>query len=396
MRRLSKEAGFILPLVALCLAVLMGYAGIAVDVGFLEYRDEAQVSATDAAAIGASQALVSQNCPDSNAAQTAADTDAANNGFTNGGNVTVTVYNPPPTGPYSGDECAVSVQITTYHVQTFFSKLFGYPDGMNETTAAVSSATTSANGCVYLLDPAGTPDFHGAKMTAPGCAILMNGSPTFDGGDLDWSFIGYAGSDTVHGTKFDNASPEPMLPVADPCPEITGCSYLANNPPSTANCGPLVVTNGEVNPGCYTTFSGSFTMNPGLYVLTGNNSVNGATITGSGVTIYVASSATGIDFHGSKLTLSACTTSCSGGAVAGVLYYQVPANTSSLTLAGPTGSYSGLIYAPTSSVTYDGNAGSGYTVMVFDDWTLNGTGGGMTFASPPPNQSIIKEASLAE
>jgi hypothetical protein len=396
MRRLSKEAGFVIPLVALCLAVLMGFAGIAVDVGFLEYRDQAQESATDAAAMGASQALASRSCASPSAATSAADTDAASNGFTNGGNIAITVFNPPQTGPYAGNNCAVSVQIATQHVATFFSRLFGYAGGMNETTSAVGLVVTNANGCVYLLNSAGTPDFHGAKMAAPGCALLMNGSPTFSGGDIDFSFIGYAGSDTVHGTKFEEASPEPMLSVADPCPEITGCNYLANNPPSTSSCGPLVIINGMVSPGCYTTFGGSFTMNPGLYVLTGNNSLNGSTVTGSGVTLYVTSTATAIDFHGSKLTLSACTTSCSGGAVANVLYYQVPANNSALTLAGPTGSYSGLIYAPTASVTYDGNGGSGYTVMVFDDWTLNGTGGGMTFASPPPNQSLINEAVLAE
>jgi hypothetical protein len=288
------------------------------------------------------------------------------------------------------------VTLNNSSTQTFFSRLFGYPNGMPETTSAVGLAASSGNGCVYLLDPAGTPDFHGAKMTAPGCSLLMNGSPTFSGGDVDFSDIGYAGSDTVHGTKFDEASPEPMLPVADPCPEITGCNYLANNPPATTSCAPLVVTGPTINPGCYTTFSGSFTMNPGLYVLTGSSSVSGATISGSGVTIYATSSASGIDFHGSKLTLSACTTSCINGAVANVLYYQVPSNTSSLTLAGPSGSYSGLIYAPGASVTYDGNAGSGYTVMVFADWTLNGTGGGMTFASPPPNQSLINQAVLAE
>jgi hypothetical protein len=394
--RLTKGAGFILPLVALCLAVLMGFAGLAVDVGYLEYRQQAQMSATDAAAIGASQALASQNCPDRNAAQAGAYTDAGSNGFVNGGNVTVTVNNPPTSGPYANNDCAVSVQITTQHVATFFSKLFGYATGMPESTSAVGLVSTSATGCVYLLDPAGTPDFHGAKITAPGCGILMNGSPTFDGGDIDFSFIGYAGSVTEKGTKWEDASPEPMLPVADPCREITGCNYLTSNPPSTSSCGPLIITNGMVSPGCYNTFSGSFTMNPGLYVLTGTNSLNGATVTGSGVTLYVASGASAIDFHGSKLTLSACTTSCSNGAVANVLYYQVPANSSSLTLAGPTGSYSGLIYAPSASVTYDGNAGSGYTVMVFDDWTLNGTGQGMTFASPPPNQSFIKEAVLAE
>jgi hypothetical protein len=385
-----------LPLVAICLAVLMGFAGMAVDVGFLEYQQRLAQNAADAAAIGGAQQLAYSSCTNSTAATTAAGTDAASNGFSTGGNVTVTVNNPPASGPYASNNCAVQVTVNNSRVQTFFSRLFGYANGMPESTSAVGLVSTNGNGCVYLLDPAGTPDFHGAKISAPGCALLMNGSPTFSGGDIDFSNIGYAGSATEHGTKWEEATPAPMLPVADPCPEITGCNYLANNPPAPTSCGPLVVTGPTINPGCYTTFSGSFTMNPGLYVLTGSASASGATITGTGVTIYVTGTASGIDFHGSKLTLSACSTTCTGGAVANVLYYQVPSNTSGITLAGPTGSYSGLIYAPGSDVTVDGNAGSGYSVMVFADWTLNGTGGGMTFASPPPNQSLINQAVLAQ
>ena len=160
----------------------------------------------------------------------------------------------------------------------------------------------------------------------------------------------------------------------------------------------MVNPGSAISPGCYSSISGngSFTLNPGLYILTGSNSLNGATLTGSGVTIYVTSTGTGIDFHGTKVNLSSCTTTCTGGAVANVLYYQVPGNTSPINIAGPTGSYCGLFYAPGANVTYDGNAGSCYSVMVFDDWTLNGTGQGMTFASPPPDQSFIKQIILAQ
>ena len=397
MTRPPGQAGQTLPLVALCLMVLMGFGGLAVDVGYWEYQQREQQSATDAAAIGGAQQLVYAGCPSQSAAQTSAYNDSASNGFANGSNVTVTVQNPPATGPYAANNCAVYAQITKQHVTTFFTRLFGWAKGVTETTSAVGLALASANGCVYLLDRTGAPDFHGAKITAPGCAMLINGSPTFSGGTIDFSDIGYAGSDTVHGTKFVEASPAPMVPVADPCPEIAGCNYLAQNPPTASSCGPMV-GGAAINPGCYSSISGngSFTLNPGLYILTGSNSLNGATLTGSGVTIYVTSTGTGIDFHGTKVDLSACTTSCTGGAVANVLYYQVPTNTSSINIAGPTGSYCGLIYAPASNVTYDGNAGSCYSVMVFYDWTLNGTGQGMTFASPPPNQSFIKQAILAQ
>jgi hypothetical protein len=388
-----------MPLVAVCLMVLLGFGGLAVDVGYWEYQQREQQNATDAAAIGGAQQLAYSGCNSQTAATTAADNDSAKNGFADAGNVAIAVSNPPSTGAYAGNTCAVDVQITTSKVASFFTRLFGQSKGVTDTTEAVAQVLASSPGCVYLLDPTGTPDFHGAKMTAPGCGMLINGSPTFDGGDIDFSDIGYAGgSDTEHGTKFVEASPVPMVPVADPCPEISGCSSLAQNPPATTGCAPLVATGVPINPGCYSSISGngSITMNPGLYVLTGSNSLNGATVTGSGVTIYVTSTGTGIDFHGTKVNLSACTTSCAGGAVSGVLYYQGTTNTSPIDIAGPSGSYCGLIYAPGSNVTYDGNAGSCYSVMVFDDWTLNGTGQGMTFASPPPNQSLINQVVLGQ
>lgn len=399
MRRYFTERGSVLPLVALSLAVIMGFAGMGVDVGFLEYQQRQQQNAADGAAVGAAQQLLYSGCPNQTVAQSTADGDSSENGFTSTGNVTVTANNPPTSGPFSSDNCAVMVTVNNSAAQTFFTRLFGYASGMPVTTSAVATSSSNGNGCVYLLDPNGTPDFHGAKISAPGCGLLINGSPTFDGGDIDFSYIGYAGgSDTVHGTKWEDASPTSMLRVADPCAEISGCAYLANNPPSATSCGPLQVTGTSVQPGCYSSISGNgtFTLEPGLYVLTGTNSLNGATINGSGVTLYVTSTGSGIDFHGTKVNLSACTTSCSGGAVANVLYYQVPANSSAMNIAGPDGSYSGLIYAPSASVTYDGNAGTGYTVMVFYDWVLNGTGQGMAIASPPPNGSLVKKIILVQ
>lgn len=392
-----SERGAVLPLVALCLAVLMGVAGLVVDVGYWEYMQREQQSATDAAAIGGAQQLIDAGCDNPTVATTAADSDAARNGFTNAADVTVTVQNPPVAGPYAGNACAVYVQITHSRVPAFFTTFFGFgSNGATESTEAVAQVVSDGSGCVYLLDPNGTPTFHGTKITAPGCSLLMNGSPDFNGGTVDFSNIGYAGSSTVHGTDFTGASPAPMLKTNDPCPEIAGCASLAKNAPVASSCAPLIVTGPTINPGCYSsiTGAGSFTMNPGLYILSGSNSLNGATINGTGVTLYVPATGTGIDFHGAKVNLSACASSCTGGAVTNVLYYQVPQNASPVNIAGPSGSYSGLMYAPSSNVTYDGNAGSGYSVMVFDDWTLNGTGKGMAFASPPPGQSMIKTAVL--
>lgn len=401
MRARSLERGQVLPLVAVCLAVLMGFSAMAVDVGFLEYRQRQQQSAADAAAIGGAQQLAYAGCNNQSAANTAGQADAATNGFpdesSTNGPITVTINNPPASGPYTGNNCAVEAVITNTQTQTFFSRLFGQANGMAETTAAVAVSSDSAPLCALQLGAGGTPTFHGNKISASGCSLAMNGSPTFHGGTIDFSSIGYAGSSiTETGTKWVEASPAPMLPMADPCQEIAGCRYLADNPPSTSNCSAFSGTN--PTPGCYSSFNVTGgAMAPGLYVLTGTSSFGA--VTGSGVTIYVAAGASTLDMSGIKGNITACTTSCGTGtyaAIPNVLYYQVPSNTNSLTWSGPQSVYSGLIYAPGADLTINGNGGSGYSLFIFNDWTINGTGSGMTFTPPSSGQSLLPQAVLVQ
>lgn len=89
MQRGHGQRGAVLPLVAICLAVLMGFAGLSVDVGFLEYKQQAQQLATDAAAMGGAEAAYADGCQSSTAATSAAKADATLNGYTSSGNGTV-------------------------------------------------------------------------------------------------------------------------------------------------------------------------------------------------------------------------------------------------------------------------------------------------------------------
>jgi Putative Flp pilus-assembly TadE/G-like len=397
MKRRS-ESGQILPLIAICLAALMGFAGISVDVAFLEYRQQTQQTATDAAAAGGAAALLKAGgCPNQSAANTAADQNAANNGFTNGtNNVTITVTNPPDSGPFQGSVCAVAVTLTTKHVATFFSKLFGYAGGMDETTHAVAIVSATGAGCIYLLSMTTSQNFNGDTVNASKCGILINDTANFNGATVNAYGIGYAGAaPNQNGAHFGEAPPAPMLPVADPCPEIAGCAYLAANPPPATNCGS--VRGGAsytLSPGCYNDLNMNgtqLTLNPGLYVLNGSSNFNGATITGSGVTIYVTANATPPNFNGDTVTLSPPST----GNYQGVIYYQVPQNTQSPNFNGNNDTYSGLIYAPGgTSVNFNGNH-SGYMVLVFGAVNFNGANA-QDFATPPPEQSLVKTAVVAQ
>ncbi len=134
MKRGHGQRGAVIPMVAISLTVLMGFSGLAIDVGFLEYRQQQQQSAADAAAVGGAQKLASNSCTSTSGVQSAAWTDAATNGFAS---PDVSVNTPPSSGPYSGNACAVAVTIN--HTQpTMFAHLFGMTG--QESTSAVAAA----------------------------------------------------------------------------------------------------------------------------------------------------------------------------------------------------------------------------------------------------------------
>jgi hypothetical protein len=400
--RPTREAGQVLPMVALMFTMLTGFAGASVDVGYWEYQQRQQQSATDAAALGAAQALVYAGCPSSSTANTTGQTDASKNGFTNGtGNTSVSVSNPPTTGAFLADSCAVQVTISRSKVAAFFSRAFGKSLGVSETTTAIATLTTTPSGgtpCVYLLDTSGSTNFNGANVTATQCAIEMNGTANFNGAKVSAERISYAGAaPNTNGATFTQASPTAMLPIADPCPEIAGCAYLTAHPPSSSGC---IVFNGNgfkgsLNPGCYSSLNlngATVTLNPGTYVLSGSSNFNGASVTGSGVTLYVPMSGSPPNFNGvQNMTLSPP----SSGNYAGVLYYQDPGcGNSAPNFNGSSETLSGLIYAPTASVNFNG-ANGGYLTLVFGSANFNG-GTAQDFGGAASGSSVAKAAVLAE
>lgn len=402
MRVRSFERGQVLPLVALSLAVLMGFGGIAVDVGYLEYQQRQQQSAADAAAIGGAQQLVYSGCNNQTVAQTAGQNDAATNGYTNGATapggstVSVQVQNPPQSGPYAGNDCAVDVQVTSGH-STWFSRLFGFANGMKETTEAVA-LVTAANPCILMLGVGINTNWNGATVNAPTCQIITNGSANFSGANVNAAMIGendYSSSNNS-GT-FTGATPTKTLPVTDPCPEIAGCAYLANNPPPTSNCNGSYGGGGTLSPGCYDNLNlhgQNVTLSPSTttpYVFEGTANFNGASISGQGVTIYLPSNAS-INFNG--VTTFDVSPPLSG-AMTGVAFYEVPGNSNVVNLNSGAINVSGLIYAPSAQINYNG-AGGNYTLLIADYVNFNSSGS-YVFGSPGNGLSaLIHKVVLAE
>jgi hypothetical protein len=394
-----RQAGQILPLLGISLAVVLGFAGIGVDVGYLEYWQQQQQSATDIAALDAAEQLAHSSCASNASAQAVAKSDASANGFADGSNgISVVPNSPPVGGVLAGNGCAVSVAITSSNVSTFFSRLFGFNQA-KETTQAVAEASANAEGagCIYLLSPSVNQNFNGATVTAPQCGVLINDTANFNGATIDVGNIGYAGAaPNENGSHFSLATPAPMLTVADPCPTITGCAAISASPPPASSCSAFNGNgySGSLSPGCYSNLNlngATVTLNSGTYVLSGSSNFNGSKITGSGVTLYVTASGTPPNFNGAQATLSPPTT----GSQIGVLYYQVLANTGSPNFNGTNSSFSGLIYAPgATGVNFNGANGK-YVVLVFGGMNSNGSIA-WDFASPAPGGALVKQAVLVQ
>jgi len=81
------------------------------------------------------------------------------------------------------------------------------------------------------------------------------------------------------------------------------------------------------------------------------------------------------------------------GSYAGVLYYQVPANTGNPNFSGSNLHFSGLVYAPgASNVNFSATNGD-TPLLVAGGVTLSGS---TVFATPAPGTSILPTVVLAQ
>ena len=150
MRIHRDERGQTIILVALSLPLLLGFVGIATDVGALFKDKRTMQTAADAAAIAGALNLNYGNIlPAGKAA-------AASNGYTNGSNgVTVNVVTRPtwPASNYHGKTGYVEATITKTE-STIFLALFGHPS-VTVTARAVATNQAPGAGCLYTVGTTG-------------------------------------------------------------------------------------------------------------------------------------------------------------------------------------------------------------------------------------------------
>jgi Flp pilus assembly protein TadG len=379
MKILSDERGQAMILMLFCLTCLMGFVGLAVDVGTLFRAKRVMQIAADSGAVAGAAEL---NYGDVTTAAAAA---TAQNGITNGSNGSVvTVNTPPQNGPHTGNANYVEV-IVSQSQPTFFLRLFNW-NSMRVDARAVATLANSPN-CIYTLNPNGTDILinGGVTVTAPQCGIIddstSNQALVVNGVDQ----VNVRSIGTV-GNYFENGAPSVTpTPVAGIAAETNPLQFLSPPTFNPASCTAQLFNGvgtfqlGPATPGgtvCYSSLilngAPNVTLTPGVYVIDGLFLINGAaTLTGTGVTFYFpnnTASFVGNDL--ATLNLSAPTS----GPYDGILLYQDPSDTQFMTFNGGTNSIlKGIFYLPTANLLLNGvDTDTLYTDIVAGALTLNG------------------------
>jgi len=458
MKRLKDESGNVLTLTALGLTVLIGMMAVAIDVGML-YRAKRQMQkVADAAALAAAAQMTSDST-----GKTAANAAATMQGFTTGtgaGNVTVT-----PTIQTATSNTGYVQMIATEHTPTIFMPVISSKFSTIDVSAgAGASYTISANNeCMLGLSSSGA-----AVPNASG--VETDGSTTMTWSTTVMSDIATEGNSQINAPKCGVQACGPASEVAGngktaaglyawgsgniTALTTTGPSYGTDNSgskitatPSLGNCSgdpmassmptkptpgtcidPTWMKNGTagghpetISPGTYCNFNtanvSSLTMQPGMYIMTTSFSTNsGTTITGNGVTIYLANgviaNANNYTYesggatpygvgNGTTMNITAPTSSANGGVPGVAIWDGNSSNSTPDTFTfggGASSTFSGAIYAPNTNVVLGNGSGTtavssniiGNTIMVVGGSTI--TNNYVPTATPTPTGTGVNLA----
>jgi hypothetical protein len=385
------ERGSILPLVAIVIVTLAAFMGLALDASYLFLQKRRAQSAADAGAIGAAQELLRGNTTN---VTTAARMDTSLNNFTHGVNgVSVTVSNPPVSGPRVGNSKFAEVVVAA-EVPTWFARFFGSQS--STVRARAVAGLSDSDGCVYAVNRDTSQQnnrffVNGTTNSSFECGVFSNANfRAVGGGCVVTPTALYSGSYSNSNASDPNCGPVEAghgVPIVDP---LSGRFTL----PSTTPCGfnNYKETSGSaltLTPGVYCggiDIGGSIptaTFSAGTYVLVGGGLKlgSGVNVTGTGVTFFNTYPGTQSNKYeaitintSGTVSLSAPTT----GTNKALLFYQDPriswvsSNGSTIT-ASSTSVFDGIFYFPTTDLTYAGNSSTnGYTILLAYNVKISG------------------------
>lgn len=389
-----EDAGATAIITALVMTMLMGFAGLAVEVG-LWYGDRRSAqTAADAAALGAAYRIYEEGSDDESDIEgiedeivAAGEASAERNDYINGEDgVVLTLNNAPESGPNAGNDLAVEAILVKPRTTMMSSFFMG--DSVSISTRAVAVVADAGPFCVLALDgSAGAALRFGgaAELDMTACGIIVNSTANNAMDLVGGAIVGATYADIVGDyTKSSNSTldleegapntdaealPDPYghldVPTGSGCAFGTPPVYKVNNNQS------VTLSPGRYCGGIKINAGANVTMSPGNYVLVGGvfDVAGTATVTGAGVTIFLTGS--GTDYAqvtinaGASVTLSAPTS----GDYEGLAFFQdrgapeINSGAPNKFNGGGTMNISGALYFPKQLIQYSGGNSSGAGCM---------------------------------
>ncbi len=381
-----RRKGTVAVMVAISLVPLIGVTAFAIDGGLLIAAKRRAQTVADAAAHASACQLYAKRTSDpsgldsNGSARAAALSNASANDFNNDGSTNTVKVNIPPSNQSKLFQFkpGYSEVVIVYNQPRIFSAIFG-SGNLSITAKAVArgivSNTTSHS--LILLDPGVSGAFtisNSTSLTTTGNIQVnsSNSSAAIDtnGASLTTPSLAIVGGFYVNNPGQINAGSvstsapgmkDPLSAIMAPDP-----SSMTSQPQSSiTNTKGLTLQPGVFNNGLHLSSGSSVVLSPGIYYMKGGGfTVDGSSsVSGSGVTIYVDNSA-GSTNSGFSVTNNSTVqlTPPPTGNYAGLVYFQDPNSSMSISNIGGTGSnVKGTIYAAGGS--YNVNSGSSSTTF---------------------------------
>jgi hypothetical protein len=301
---LRDRRGAVEIVMALALPVVVGMAGLGVEAGkWYLVKRQAQTAADTGAFAGALEMAAGTG----GNAKSAAVQESSRNGFTQGGNVTVTVNIPPTSGSQALKPNAVEVIVTRNEPLLFAALFLSAPTQI--VARAVGLVTVSGNACILStssnaargLQVTGSAvvklkDCSLASNSTKSNAVYFSGSSTVEVPSV-WSAGGIDSSGST-STSFPVGQYTNAWPLPDPyanltIPKPTVCNYSAGSYSGTLSpgvyCDGMKFGSGvtaTLKPGTYYIDKGDFDVGASAVITCSC----GTAATGAGVTIVLTSS----------------------------------------------------------------------------------------------------------
>ena len=400
----TRESGYGLVFAAFGLIVLLGAAGLSVDIGYLRYQRRLLQSAADSAALAGAAQLGSGGSTAQ--AVIAAKTDSQLNGFQDGsGNIDVTATRTA----INGNNNTMQVQVSNIY-PTFFMRIFGGAFSNVTVSTTATAQYLGGRGCIYALTGGGGINVTG-NIDVRNCNVISNQNIT-GGGSITAAAVG------AHGRSSVASNPPAIngtLQTSDPLSYLpgqgTGGGCITVDWDGTRNgLGPQTLFPNKycrivfeparrTRAGFTPAYNQRVTFSPGTYVITQGGldfEGQGGPIVGNGVTFYVAGGPVTFG-NQQQIQLRAST----NAPYSGVLLFQPAGNASTATITGAGGSFlQGALYFPNATLTMNGAGNSGasqYLILVAKTLNLHtNITSTSNYSSLPNGYSPVRTTALVE